>query len=133
MVVRRASSSAPLPTPSSEEDEDERPIDFCRLAALTALYAFVEGAVTHPYELVKTRQQVRAPSCTAHQLGTLEYMLQLHRRGGPRELYRGLESRRPTRNCGLFYNVRISRREQACAIIIAGGRLTTGRPSPNPG
>ena len=33
-----------------------------------------EGAVTHPYELIKTRQQMGGGSSMAQQMGTLEYL-----------------------------------------------------------
>jgi hypothetical protein len=60
-----------------------------RFSALTALYALLEGTATHPYELIKTRQQASAPGAMAHRMGTISYFLHLRRSGGIRELYRG--------------------------------------------
>jgi len=60
-----------------------------RFAALTALYALAEGAMTHPYELIKTRQQAGAPRALAHRMSTGRYLVHLAESGGLRELYRG--------------------------------------------
>ena len=64
-------------------------MDIGRLAACTTLYALVEGFLTYPYDLIKTRQQVLAPMSGAVQLGTFEQMSQLRASRGFGALYRG--------------------------------------------
>jgi len=89
---RRATEGGSLPsTPSSGlyDAAGSSELHLGRFAALTALYAMVEGAATHPYELVKTRQQASASGALAHRMGTLQYFSYLRRTGGIGELYRG--------------------------------------------
>lgn len=77
------------PTPSQSTVATRSELHLGRFSALTALYALLEGVATHPYELIKTRQQASAPGALAHRMGTLSYLLHLRRAGGLGELYRG--------------------------------------------
>ena len=64
-------------------------VDLNKLAVLTTLYSLVEGFITYPFDLVKTRQQVAPRGSPATVLSTTQYVHALIREGGPRSLYRG--------------------------------------------
>jgi hypothetical protein len=71
------------------DDDGEGRVDLRKLAVLTAMYSFVEGCVTYPYELIKTRQQAAPLGSAAHRMSTLAYVEMMIEHGGPRSLYRG--------------------------------------------
>ena len=60
-----------------------------KLAACTTIYSLVEGLITYPYDLVKTRQQVAPPGSIVRVLSTTEYVHAIIREEGARSLYRG--------------------------------------------
>ena len=84
-------AAGPSTSPPEPDDDDELPeVNLGLLAAMTTVYAFAEGLVTYPYDLVKTRQQVSCGSA-AHEVHTSTgvHMLKIRREGGVRALYRG--------------------------------------------
>ena len=94
MIIRRCSSSNS--DAFSLEKEDHPDLDLGMLAAMTTIYTIAEGAVTYPYDLVKTRQQmtqgsgmaaVSAPARTHLSTGT--HLMRIRHEGGVRALYRG--------------------------------------------
>lgn len=95
-VLRRASSSASgsvpapePPAPSSPDADDEGDVNLGLLGLMTTVYTFAEGLVTYPYDLVKTRQQMTRPGSAASEMSTGAHLLEVHRQGGVRALYRG--------------------------------------------
>ena len=56
MIIRRCSSSNH--DAFAQEKEDHPDLNLGMLAAMTTIYTIAEGAVTYPYDLVKTRQQM---------------------------------------------------------------------------
>ena len=58
-LMRRRPSAPPPDEPSSAGENSE--VDLRKLAVYTTAYSLVEGAVTYPYDLVKTRQQMAPP------------------------------------------------------------------------
>ena len=89
MVHIHRRHSTPAPTAVSGDDDSEGMVDLRKLAVLTAMYSFVEGCVTYPYELIKTRQQAAPVGSAAHRMSTLAYVEMMIEHGGPRSLYRG--------------------------------------------
>lgn len=89
MVHIHRRHSTPGPTAVSCDDDGEGRVDLRKLAVLTAMYSFVEGCVTYPYELIKTRQQAAPLGSAAHRMSTLAYVEMMIEHGGPRSLYRG--------------------------------------------
>lgn len=87
--LRRMATGGGSSTLATPDDLEGGELHLGRFATLTAIYALVEGALSHPYELIKTRQQAGAPSSLGRRMGTMPYMLHLVRTGGVRELYRG--------------------------------------------
>ena len=85
-LTRRPSNSQAA---GSCDDDGPCEVYVGRLAALTTLYSLVEGTLTYPYDLVKTRQQIAAPGSPASQLTTFAHMVRLHEERGLRALYRG--------------------------------------------
>ena len=94
MIIRRCSSSNS--DALSQEKEDHPDLNLGLLAAMTTIYTIAEGAVTYPYDLVKTRQQMTqgsgmaagsAPART--HLSTGAHLMRIRHEGGVRALYRG--------------------------------------------
>ena len=80
-VVSRSSSLPPSGV------DDDRPVDLYKLAACTTLYSLVEGAITYPYDLIKTQQQASPSGSLATRVTTSEYVHALIRERGPASLY----------------------------------------------
>ena len=78
-----------MPPPSSGANDDASPVDLYKLAVCTTVYSLIEGLITYPYDLVKTRQQAGRPGTAATSMPTLAYVHKLIRSSGPRSLYRG--------------------------------------------
>ena len=87
-IALRRHTSAP-PGPSSESGDDVPPVDLKKLAVLTTAYSIVEGLLTYPYDLVKTRQQMAPPGSRVLRLSTTAYVHTIIREQGPASLYRG--------------------------------------------
>ena len=95
MIIRRCSSSNH--DAFAQEKEDHPDLNLGMLAAMTTIYTIAEGAVTYPYDLVKTRQQMAqggggmasgsAPART--HLSTGAHLMRIRYEGGVRALYRG--------------------------------------------
>ena len=95
MIIRRCSSSNH--DAFAQEKEDHPDLNLGMLAAMTTFYTIAEGAVTYPYDLVKTRQQMAqggggmasgsAPART--HLSTGAHLMRIRYEGGVRALYRG--------------------------------------------
>lgn len=80
----------PAPEPPELGDgDDEGDVDLGLLGLMTTVYTFAEYFVTYPYDLVKTRQQMARPSSAASEMSTGAHLLEVHRQGGVRALYRG--------------------------------------------
>ena len=95
MIIRRC-SSANSDALLSQEKEEHPDLNLGMLAAMTTIYTIAEGAVTYPYDLVKTRQQMTqgsgmaagsAPART--HLSTGAHLMRIRYEGGVRSLYRG--------------------------------------------
>tara|TARA_B100000780_G_scaffold184966_1_gene129861 strand:- start:139 stop:798 length:660 start_codon:yes stop_codon:yes gene_type:complete len=95
MIIRRC-SSANSDALLSQEKEEHPDLNLGMLAAMTTIYTIAEGAVTYPYDLVKTRQQMTqgsgmaagsAPART--HLSTGAHLMRIRHEGGVRALYRG--------------------------------------------
>jgi len=94
MIIRRCSSSNS--DALSQEKEDHPDLNLGMLAAMTTIYTIAEGAVTYPYDLVKTRQQMTQQGCVAAgsapartHLSTGAHLMRIRQEGGVRALYRG--------------------------------------------
>lgn len=85
----RRRHSAPLRAQLEDEGSSATNIDLRKLAALTTVYSLIEGMITYPYDLVKTRQQMAAPGSQVTRLTTTAYVHQIIETQGPRALYRG--------------------------------------------
>ena len=85
VVRRRLSSSSP---PKTEMDADGH-VDLRKLAVCTTVYSLVEGAITYPYDLVKTRQQMARPGTRVAQMPTTAYVHEVIQTHGAQSLYRG--------------------------------------------
>jgi hypothetical protein len=86
--VLRRRTSAPQ-AHGAHEDEEEAPVDLGKLAVCTTIYSLVEGVVTYPYDLVKTRQQAAPPGSRVTQLPTTAYVHDIIQKEGAHSLYRG--------------------------------------------
>ena len=86
--VLRRRASAPQ-AHGSQDDDDAGPVDLGKLAVCTTVYSLVEGIVTYPYDLVKTRQQVAPPGSRVTQLPTTAYVHEIIQTQGAKSLYRG--------------------------------------------
>ena len=86
---RRQSAARTLSADGSATADDDLPVDLRKLAVCTTVYSLVEGAITYPYDLVKTRQQVSPPGSAVTQMSTTSYVQMMIRDQGVRSLYRG--------------------------------------------
>jgi hypothetical protein len=86
---RRQSAARPHSAVGPSALDDDAPVDFRKLAVCTTVYSLVEGAVTYPYDLAKTRQQVSPPGSAVTQMSTTSYVQMMIRDHGVRSLYRG--------------------------------------------
>ncbi len=84
---RSAASTSSGAASASPADADE--MDVPKLALFTTAYSLVEGLLTYPYDVLKTRLQVAAPRSREARLGTWGMLHSAIRRGRPEELYRG--------------------------------------------
>ena len=74
---------------SADEDGGPADVDLGKLAVLTTIYSLVEGAITYPYDLVKTRQQMAKPGSRISQMPTTVYVHYIIDKHGGASLYRG--------------------------------------------
>ena len=86
-LMRRRPSAPPPDEPSSAGENSG--VDLRKLAVYTTAYSLVEGAVTYPYDLVKTRQQMAPPGSRVLQLSTPAYVHAIIHEQGGASLYRG--------------------------------------------
>lgn len=86
MQLRRWPSSS---VASASTDVSDDKVDLRKLAACTTVYSLLEGIITYPYDVVKTRQQVSPPGSAVTQMSTIEYVHKVIQTNGPRSLYRG--------------------------------------------
>jgi hypothetical protein len=86
---RRQSAARPHSADGSSALDEDAPVDLRKLAVCTTVYSLLEGAVTYPYDLVKTRQQVSPPGSAVTQMSTTSYVQMMIRDQGVRSLYRG--------------------------------------------
>lgn len=87
LSLRRRLSTQP--GTAAEDRDSEGTVDLQKLAVLTTVYSLVEGVVTYPYDLIKTRQQASPPGSPATRMGTLAYVHTMIQERGPSSLYRG--------------------------------------------
>jgi hypothetical protein len=91
--LRRRHSAPPASCADVNGNADEQAttgaVNLSKLAVCTTVYSLLEGVVTYPYDLVKTRQQVAPSGSRVTQMGTTAYVHQMIRERGATSLYRG--------------------------------------------